>query len=482
MKIAFIASGQEILGIEYLSAILKEKGHEVKLFFDPKTFSGGIFLKIKFLEKRFNLQDKIVDKVIEWKPDIVGFSCMSTNYPWCLETAKLLKSKIDIPIIFGGIHPTILFEKVIKQNCVDYVAIGESELSFVEFLDNFKNGKLEKNVDGIYSGNNVPKYTIVEDLDKLPFPDHNLFYEKVDGFRRVAYSIAASRGCPYACSYCCNDILKKFNNFKRRVRSVDNVIEELKLAKDKFNISRVYFYDEVFPYQIEWLKDFCQRYGEEIKLPFIITSHFNFATEERLKMLGDAGCIQMVFGLQSASGRVREDICNRFFNSNSQVEEVIKLCKKYKIQSLVEIILGLPSETEEEYEEGIKFFREIKADIIYTYFLTYFPKTSIIQKGIEYGNLSESDIETIESGSNSFLHEGSFTKNKKKLLEYQILIDLSVLLPKVVHRVISKKCFRKLLPKRYFIHSLLIFIADITSKHSVFWNKIQPALSRKHVP
>ena len=77
MKIAFVASGHENLGVEYLMAVCAQKGHDVKLYFDPQTFGGGLFFKIDFLREKFDLSDKIVANVIEYRPDIVAFSCMT---------------------------------------------------------------------------------------------------------------------------------------------------------------------------------------------------------------------------------------------------------------------------------------------------------------------------------------------------------------------------------------------------------------------
>jgi len=487
MKIGLIALGEEVLGLEYLSSVLKKSGHTVKLFFDPQPFGGGIFLKIGFLDKMFDIQNKLVDGVTQWKPDIVGFSCMTNNYQWCLKTAKMLKSKSkyfgwDFPIVFGGIHPTILPNEVLSNDCVDFVAIGESEHSFLELLDNLKEGNDLGNVNGIYSRNDENfQYGIVKDLDSIPFPDHSIFYDKIDGFRRKSYTIIASRGCPYSCSYCCNDTLKKFSNFTRRVRSVDNIINELKLAKSNHNISKVMFIDEIFPFQIEWIREFCKRYKKEIGLPFEIINHFYFATEDRIKLLSDAGCYMMEFGLQSASKRVREGICNRY-TSNDMVKRAIGLCKKYRVQTMVEIILGLPSETDDEYEEAIDFYRDVKPDIIYSYWLTYFPKTNIINKGIQYGNLTSFDIKIINSGDDSYYHKGSFIKNRSKLLEYQVLIDLVALLPKGLHKWVCSKTIRKFLPRGYFIHFILLFISDLKLRKSLLWDKIQPMFSIKHVP
>ena len=156
------------------------------------------------------------------------------------------------------------------------VAVGESEESFCELLDNFKNDKRSTNVRGIHfkQGSGIvanPVYPLMQDIDRLPLPDKQLFYDKLPGLKRISYSIMASRGCPYSCSYCCNDPPKKIyaGTPLRRERSVGSVIAELERAKERVRHKEsVLFYDEVFPSRMAWLGEFVRQYKEKINLPF----------------------------------------------------------------------------------------------------------------------------------------------------------------------------------------------------------------------
>lgn len=117
MKIVFIYSGAENLGIEYISSFLKSKGHEVHLLFDPAVFSGDSFVNSKLFSKIQNIDAKIIAKAIELKPDIVGFSAYTGNYRWCLNIAQEIKKIANIPIVFGGVHTTAVPEKVLAKPC-----------------------------------------------------------------------------------------------------------------------------------------------------------------------------------------------------------------------------------------------------------------------------------------------------------------------------------------------------------------------------
>lgn len=491
MKVALITTGQENLGVEYLSSSIKRRGHEVRLFFDPQTFGGGIFLKIDFLKRVFDLQDKIVAKVLEWQPDIIGFSCMTHNYYWSLQVARRIKEHTStIPIIFGGIHPTSVPEEALSHSCVDMVAVGEGEASFAELIDNLENKTLLPDVKGIYfkiNGEIVqnPPYPPIQDLDSLPYPDKNLFYDKVPSFLEIdSYSIMASRGCPFSCTYCCNDILHKLykgHNILRR-RSVDNVIEELRLAKGKFNFPEVFFQDDVFPYDLAWLEEFSERYKKEINIPFQMIYHFKFTSEEHIRLLKSAGCYHIAFGVQSVSERIRREVCNRFY-SNDEARGAINICKRNGIIVKVEHILGFPFETKDDLEEAAEFYRELSPDLIYTYWLVYYPGTSIVQKGKEAGLLSEEDLKDIVGGRRAFYHKGTSIKDRKLLLTYQLLFDLVPLLPQKLHKwLTSRRAFLKLIPKGYISHFFLILMAGFKTKKPIFSRYMRLMLSRKNVP
>ena len=492
MKIALIASGYENLGIEAISAYLKREGHNVKLFFDPQTFGGGIFLRIDLLKNILDLQDEIVTQVVLWNPDIIGFSCMTHNYQWSLKLASKIKERAkDIPIIFGGIQPTSIPNEVLANKCVDMVAVGEAELSLSSLLDNMGKGTFRTDIKGIYfkQDNRVisnPVQPLITDLDSLPFLDKDIFYEKIPAMKKVSYATMASKGCPFTCTYCCNDFLKNlYKGYKFcRKRSVNHVISELKEAKQKFNFTKVYFYDEVFPSELSWLDEFSGRYKQEIGVPFKLYYHFKLTDEKRIKLLKDAGCQLITFGLQSVSYRVRREICNRIY-TNDVIESAVRICKKYDLDVIVDHIFGLPGETEPEQKEAVEFYSKLSPKIVYSYWLTYYPKTSIIDKAIEHNLLSIEDVEKINNGENSYYYKPTLVKNKKSLAKYQTLFDLIPLLPSKIHKLISENdSLINILPSGFFTHFFLLSVANLRLKHifSYSFENLRLIFARKYVP
>ena len=286
-------------------------GHKVNfIFYEAEDTYLGISIK--------NISyDKITNKIFRTDPDIVAFSCVTDNFKYQLSCAKSLKKKYkDIFTIFGGIHPTALPEKTLQNNCIDAVAIGEAEFSLVRFLAECGDKKPlvfpDHPIPGImFKKNNQIIGNCIEgklhDLDKLPFPDKEPFFDSLlDSMHE--YRIITSRGCPYQCSYCFNDYMYKLRKRKIvRRRSVSNVIEELLYAKNKYSIKYIIFVDDSFTTDKNWVRHFCIRYRKEINLPFACVTNPQHIDEEISKILANAGCINIQLGIQSLS----ETLCNQ---------------------------------------------------------------------------------------------------------------------------------------------------------------------------
>ena len=327
MKIVFVAVGVESLAIEFLSSFLKKQGHEVEIVFDPTVFATEAIRSAK-LAKKLDIKKELIQQIIEKKPDFVGFSVFTLNYQRILKIAHLLKRKrSDIPIIFGGIHPTSVPEIVIKEKCVDMICVGEGEEALNELLNkpnsiNIKNiwfkqkNKIIKN----------PCRPLIDDLDTLPFPDKDLFYKIYPGFFEDYYTIS-SRGCPFACTYCGNNVIQnvyKGLGKKIRRRSPKNIVDELVLAKKKYHPKKITFVDDVFVQDLDWLKEFAKLYKKKVNLPYAMLTHPSFLSLEIAKLLKKSGCYFLLFGIQSASEKTRREILNRF-ESNAQISKVKKL-------------------------------------------------------------------------------------------------------------------------------------------------------------
>jgi len=259
MKIAFVYCEMESLGIQYLSSILRNNGHSTKLFFDPHLFNDTVAENL-YLSRVFDYSEILVEEIREYKPDLIGFSVLSTYYEWAKKLSRKIKEKIDVPIVFGGIHPTSLPGDVMKNEFIDFVIVGEGEYPLLELVNSefrenlyssIKSLCYKKNGEIICNEIREP----IQDLDQVPFPDKDLFYDRLPHIKE-SYTILSGRGCPHSCAYCCNNFLNKFYNGKYlRRRSVGNTIAELKLAVSKYNMKNIFF-DEILVATMEMPEEF----------------------------------------------------------------------------------------------------------------------------------------------------------------------------------------------------------------------------------
>ena len=204
------------LGLCYIAAILEKHGYNVSVYnADYKTDlqpTSVVELTAKYDTYLRTLNDmnhplwKEVGAVIsKQSPDIVGISVMTAKYGSALNVSRLVKDfDPDIPVVWGGVHPTILPDETMKNKDVDIVVRGEREYTFWELIENLES--LDKVLGITYKENgeiiHKPNRPLIENLDELPFPARHLILEKENYHPEAFGNIFASRGCPYNCIFC----------------------------------------------------------------------------------------------------------------------------------------------------------------------------------------------------------------------------------------------------------------------------------------
>ena len=466
MKVAFVCPEMEILGIQYLSSVLKQKGHQTQLFFDPQLFDDTVTVRKK-LGRVFDFKERLIQEIVAYAPDLIAFSVLSTNYEWAINFSKEIKNQVRIPIVFGGIHATSVPEEVLKDESVDYVIVGEGEYPLLELLDSRFDEKLLPGVQSLCfksRGNLVfnPLRELEADLNQLPFPDKDLFYEKMP-YLQKSYTLITARGCPYGCTYCCNGFLNKLYKGKYlRRRSPGNVIEELQSAKKNYAIENIYFDDSTFTYDKKWLQAFAGEYKEKIGLPFFCWVHPANVDQELLEILKFMGCRAVEMGVESLNPEVREKIFRRFY-SNSDVEKSIRLFHENKIFLIVDNIKGFSESMEQETKELIEFYNRNRPNKIYVFEHRSFPKTEII------GLLSQKSFSPAELVP--FTIATDVTSKRVKQLE--LLLVLIYFLPRAAIEFLLKKGWYEFFPPLTSYNLLEIFPYFINrvkfKKHRVWY-------------
>ena len=503
MRIMFIHNMSENLGIECLSSFLKGQGHEVRLEFDPWFMKADFFEAISALNKgseRFfnylhrnnsaNIKEKILDDLKSYKPDVVGFSLYTNNLLWAIDLAKSIKIISNADIVCGGPHTTTSVQKVMVNSCFDYAIVGEGEYAFLEFLDSKAKGlslRKIKNLafrdNGNIIVNDVRPY--LYNLDILPMPDKKLFYDKVPQFREC-YLVMTSRGCPFRCSYCINDAVQslyKGHAGHIRLRSVENVINELKVLKGDRSVKAVFFEDDVFTINKKRLEEMMYHYRREVGIPFWCFVHPQTITKDIAKALKEGGCWMGNMGMQSGSDRIRNQVMKRR-ESVTEIANASRFLKDEGIKLAIDVILGSPTEDTEDLEKTADMLTTIQPDRLNTYWLTYYPKTSIIDLAIDDGRVDRKFVDNLEEGKESVLMSdgGTVRTNTALYKYYELLYIMLILFRASGNKAVLLRKIARALPLKSYFKRLFEFLIVLRNKDFKFFYLIKYIFAAKRIP
>lgn len=408
-KILFIEKKvrNEKMGMMYISAALKKKGHQTEMI-------------------QTDLED--VDELMtSYKPDFVCYSICTGEHRFALEINNILKKKYQFKSIFGGPHCTF-FPEMARQENIDFLVIGQGEIAIVDIA-----GGREKN--------KIVRKPLIEDINEIPFPDRELFYKYTEFRENPMKNIITTRDCPYNCSYCFNHLWKEMYKDEShklfQKRTVDNVIEEIKMIKKKYLLKKVLFIDDNFIVNDKWLDEFCEKYPQRINLPFLCSLTVNLLDEERVKKLKKAGLEMANFALESADPSVRKNILNRGHVKNEEVVKAIKLFKKYNIRIRMQNMIGLPVEDPlKEALNTLKFNLENKVDDSWVSIFQPYPKTKLaeycMEKRFITGDVIEKCADSFFDETRLNIPEGDRINRLQKwwyfIVEYNLPISLVELL------------------------------------------------------
>lgn len=396
----------ESFPIRQMHAFLEREGIDVKSVFLKST--GYAFPSEKEVEI-------LIDYLNSINPSLIGISLRSRYFVLAKQITLAIKKNINVPVVWGGIHPTIAPDKCLEY--ADIICRGEGEFALKELAEKIEKGEDYKDIlnlwvkkEGKIFKNGIRP--LVENLDIIPFTDFTDSNKVYIEENKIAfhlndikstkvefpftYPIMTSRGCLFNCTYCGNSYLRKMylnlGKYTRR-RSVNNVITELKLAKKNFPyLNAITFGDDVFTFDYNWLKSFAKEYKEHINLPFFTMFNPSAVEERSVKLLKEIGLTNVQMGIQSGSERIRTQYYSRF-NSNNQIRDALKIFKKYKFTASCDLILGNVFETDEDRNETLELLLSLpKPYILHCFYMNYFPNYQFTNMALENGLISENQI------------------------------------------------------------------------------------------
>jgi len=364
--------------LAYATALLKHTGFDAKGI-DAVCKEWGI--------------GKFIDEVRKIGPKAIFLEISTPSIMFDLETAEKLKEEIpDCIISFCGPHATYFHDKLISRHSfIDVCIRGEFEMAARDICLAIRERKQLSSVKGITYRNSRGNAVVNEDrplleeLDKLPFPDRIDF--PIENYQQAFYSgkktalMVSSRGCPYNCTYC----LWPSTLTRRRYRARDpiRVVDEIELLIKKECIDEVFFDDDEFTMDREKVKAFC---GELMKRGIRIRWHcmgrVNVVDEETLAMMKAAGCYQIFYGFESGSERILAHV--RKGITKEQTRRAVKLTKRAGIVCGGSFIIGTPEESMETFKETLGFAKSLGAWVQFV-LCSPFPGTPMFEEAKSKG-------------------------------------------------------------------------------------------------
>lgn len=359
----------EPLGLMYLSASAKRAGHETKLV---------------------TTSDNLETVVKEFKPQVIGYSVMTGDQDMYVSLNQRLKAAHNFLSIFGGPHPTF-FPQLVEEPGVDVICKGEGEEAFAELLDKLQKGQpvtnipnLSFNLNGTIQRNDLRPFS---DLDNLAFPDRDLITNFTGVGDGPIKHFLASRGCPFSCAYCFNEQYAELYSGKGkrvRFRDVESVVAEVVEVTGKSPTKFVYFQDDTFTLNRDWLRQFSELYSRQVNLPFHCHVRPNTIDEEKINLLKNAGCYSVHIAAETADDFLRNEVLKRRM-SKEQIYAACDMLKSKGIRFMLQNIIGLPGGSIEKDISTLEMNIRCNPDYAWVSIFQPYPGTSLGEHSKQQG-------------------------------------------------------------------------------------------------
>ena len=365
MKILLVVPPQKIypvptpsLGLAYVASMLRTHEHAISVL-DLNLYNSPL----KELQKRFQ----------QYQPEVAGISIVTMpDYSSALEVASIIKTISNPKVIVGGLIASFVAEKMLREEpSVDIVVKGEGEYTMLELLRSLEFGRNLKRVAGIafrHDGHitHTPLRPLIDNLDSLPFPAWDLFrMERYNRFKSAKKAscfipVSSSRGCPFACFYCC---LPNMWGNVWRCRSAQNVVDELgyltKRYINKGYFETITFVDELFTASSKRVVEMCRLIGKQkLDISWGCQSRVDTLTFRLMEQMSKSGCTSILIGVESASSKILKAVNRQ--QSIIQVGRVAEWAKQLDISLDASFVIGLPGENADTVKQTIALMKELK--------------------------------------------------------------------------------------------------------------------------
>ena len=346
------------IGIGFLISVLRNTGH--KVFFIDNFLEPSNFLETNFLIKN--------------RIDYVGISTNTICYRNAFRMFHKLNRLREIgkwkgKIIAGGPHTSVALETI--PEFVDYVVQGEGEKAILDVLE----GKTER----------VVRAKRIENLDSLPMPAWDCFVNLPYDFsapwlsEQPVFNMNTSRGCPFNCTFCSVGSIwgKQYRMF-----SAERIVDDIQHLVNTYGTRGIYFREDNFSLNKKRVVEFCNlllKKGIEIK--WVCETRVDSLNKDLIALMYKAGCRALDIGVESGNQRILDFLKKGI--TIEQTRRVFKYCNKIGMKTAASFVVGVPTETQNEREQTIKFCKEIKPSTSWFNIFVAIPKSELYRYVLE---------------------------------------------------------------------------------------------------
>lgn len=358
------------LGLGYLGAFLRQRGHEVRL-------ALGI------------TPEQLLQELSAFQPRVVGVSSMTPTFPQAVAICREVKKHGDAVTVLGGVHVTALKKEILDAHPeVDFLVYGEGEQTFEELCravmgpdQDYRpiKGLVFRKPDGKAQVN--PPRDLIKDVDSLPFPARDLVdlgrlgtHRYIDQ-GRVSATMITSRGCPFKCAFCSSHLTMGKGY---RYRSAANVMLEIDELVQRFGVNHLAFEDDTFTLRAERLQEICEALlARNYDLTWYCLSRVESMTDELARLMRRAGCRLVSFGIESGNPEILEKIHKKI--SLDQAQNAVDACYRAGLRTQGTFILGFPFDTPETLRDTLHFAQQLSPTIAIFFCLVPYPGTEMFE-------------------------------------------------------------------------------------------------------
>lgn len=375
------------LFMAYAAAVLEQEGFAVKVI-------DAVPLNLR--------EEEFLARTQETSPDVIFFEPNAAVIDDTLRLIKKLRETVPATMVLGGSHATSNAKDLIEDHAfVDYVVIGEYEISLLRLIECLRDGGSVASLRGIAYRDKRGKAVLnqrseaIAPLDDLPMPARHLFPAYFDtdmavyrdGFNQhsPSFHMHTSRGCPFQCNFC-DRIHVLFADNRQRFFSPGRVVEEMLHVKEA-GAREIYFDDDNFASNKAHVMALCDEIVcRGVDVPWSAMCDAIFLTPDLLKKMSAAGCIGIKFGIDSADTRVLHTIHKPLKLEN--VERVVETAKALRIKTHATVVLGLSGETNETLHNTFAYVCKLDIDSIQFSLATPLPGTPMYRDLVLAGDLT----------------------------------------------------------------------------------------------